>query len=70
MKSFFLVSLIKETHFLFCIVRMPDKSSDVPSSIVYSVIGTKSLRTATASNNSESFSTAIKPLTRGYPLEK
>ena len=41
---------------------MPDKSSNVPSSIVYSVIGAKSLRIARASNNPESFSTAIKQL--------
>ena len=36
--------------FPFFIVRMPDNSSNVPSSIVYSAIG------------AESFSTAIKPL--------
>ena len=41
---------------------MPDKSSNVPSSIVYSAIGAESLRTARASNNPESFYTAIKPL--------
>ena len=41
---------------------MPDKSSNVPSSIVYSVIGAELLRIARASNNPESFSTAIKPL--------
>ena len=40
---------------------MPDKSSNVPSSIVYSAIGAESLRIAGASNNPESFSTAIKP---------
>ena len=44
------------------IVRMPVKSSNVPSSIVYSAIGTDSLRIARASNNPDSFSTAIKPL--------
>ena len=42
---------------------MPDKSSNVPSSIVYSAIVAESLRIARASNNPESFSTAIKPLT-------
>ena len=52
----------KRDSFPFCIVRMPDKSSNVPSSIVYSVIGTESLRIARASNNPESFSTAVKPL--------
>ena len=41
---------------------MPDKSSNVPSSIVYSAIGAESLRIARASNNPESFSTAIKPI--------
>ena len=41
---------------------MPDKSSNIPSSIVYSAIGAESLRIARASNNPESFSTAIKPL--------
>ena len=65
----------KRDSFPFSIVRMPDKSSNVPSSIVYSSIGAESLRIARASNNPESFSTAIKPLiarmsTKGYPLEK
>ena len=41
---------------------MPHKSSNVPSSIVYSATGVESLRIARASNNPESFSTAIKPL--------
>ena len=49
----------KRDSFPFSIVRMP---SNVPSSIVYSAIGAESLRIARASNNSESFSTAIKPL--------
>ena len=40
---------------------MPDKSSNVPSSIVYSVIAAESLRIASAGNNPESFSTALKP---------
>ena len=40
---------------------MPDKSSNVPSSIVYSAIGAELLRIVRASNNPESF-TAIKPL--------
>ena len=48
--------------FPFSIVRMPDKSSNVPYSIVYSANGAESLRIARASNNPESFSTAIKPL--------
>ena len=41
---------------------MPDKSSNVPSSIVYSVIGAEWLRIGRASNNPESFPTSIKPL--------
>ena len=52
----------KRDSFPFSIVRMPDKSGYVSSSIVYSGIGTESLRIATASNNPELFSTAIKPL--------
>ena len=52
----------KRDAFPFFIVRIPDKSSNVPSIIVCSAIGAQSLRTARASNNPESFSTAIKPL--------
>ena len=52
----------KRDSFPFSSVRMPDKSSNVPPNIVYSAIGAKSLRIARASNNPESFSTAIKPL--------
>ena len=37
--------------FSFSIVRMPDKSSDVPSKIFYFVAGAESLGNATASNN-------------------
>ena len=39
---------------------MPDKSSNVPSSIVYSAIGAELLRIARASNNPELFSTVVK----------
>ena len=42
---------------------MPDKSSNVPSSIVYAAICVESFRIARASKYPESFSTAIKPLT-------
>ena len=54
---------------------MPEKSSNVPSSIVYSAIGAESLRIARASNNPESFSKAIKPLIarmsrQGVPIGK
>ena len=52
----------KRDSFPFSFVRMPNKSSNVPSSIDYSAIRTESLRTARASSNPESFSTAITPL--------
>ena len=52
----------KKDSFPFSIVRMPDNSSNIPSSIVYSAIGSESLKIAGASNNPESLSTAIKPL--------
>ena len=52
----------KRDLFPFSIVKMPDKSSNIPSTIVYSAIGPKTLRIARVSNNLESFSTAIKPL--------
>ena len=52
----------KRDAFPFSIVRMPDKSSNIPSSIVYSAIGAESLRIARTSNNSELFSTSIKSL--------
>ena len=41
---------------------MPDKSRNESSRIVYSAIGVESLRIARASDNPESFSTAIKPV--------
>ena len=54
---------------------MPDKSSNAPSTIVYSAIGAESLRIDRASNNLESFSTAIKPFIarksrQGVPIGK
>ena len=52
----------KRNSFPLCIVRMPDKSSNIPSSIFYSAIGAESLRIVISSNNPESFSTTIKPL--------
>ena len=52
----------KRDPFPFSIVRIPDKSSNVPSSMVYSATGAESLGIARASNIPESFSTAIKPL--------
>ena len=39
----------KKDLFPFSVVRMPDKSNNVPSSIVYSAIGAESLRIARAS---------------------
>lgn len=53
----------KSDPFLCSFVRRPDKSSNVPSSIVYSTIGVESLSIAGASNNPDLFSTAIKRLT-------
>ena len=44
----------------FSIIRTPDKTSNVPCSIVYSAIGAESRRIFRASNDAESFSTAIK----------
>ena len=52
----------KRDSFPFSVVRMADKTSNVPSSIVYSAIGDESLRIARASSNTESFSTTNKPL--------
>ena len=54
---------------------MSGKSGNVLSDVVYSAIGDESLRISRASNNSESFSAAIKSLIpvrsgRGYQLEK
>ena len=43
----------KRDSFPSSIVRIPDKSSNETSSIVYSAIGTKSLRIARTSNNPE-----------------
>ena len=52
----------KRDSFPFSVVRMPDRSGNIPSGIVYSAVTAKSMRTAKASNNPESFSIAIKPL--------
>ena len=53
----------KQDLFLFSIFGMPNTSSiALQSIIVYSAISGESLRTARASNNLESLSTAIKPL--------
>ena len=47
---------------------MSKKSSNVPSNLInyliYSAIGTESLRIARVSNNPDSFSTSIKPLVK------
>ena len=52
----------KRDSFPSSVVRIPDKSSNVPFSTVYAVIGSESLRIAREINNPESFSTAMKPL--------
>ena len=52
----------KRDSFPFNIVRMPFKSSNIPSNMFYSSIGAECLRIARACNNPESFSRAIKPL--------
>ena len=52
----------KRDSFPFSIVRIPVMSSNVLFNIVYSAIGAESMRIARASNNPDSFSTAIKPL--------
>ena len=49
----FQLATFKVDSFPFSIVRMPDMSSNVPSTILYSGIG--------ASNNPDLFSIAIKP---------
>ena len=62
MESFISAFFDKRDLFPFSIVRIPDKSNNVQSSIVYLATGAESPRTARESNNSESFSRAIKPL--------
>ena len=52
----------KRDIFPFSIVRRPQKSSYVQSSIVFSAIGAESLGITRASSNPDSFFTAIKPL--------
>ena len=61
----FYFGLFDKRHSLpFYIVRIPDKSSNVPSSLVYSAIGTESLRIATGSKNPESFTAIIACMSR------
>ena len=52
----------KRDAFPFSIVRMPYKSSNIPSSIFYSAIGTEVLRIARVSTSSQIFSTSVLPL--------
>jgi len=54
----------KRDAFNFSIVRMPYKSSNIPSNMFYSSIGAETLRIARASNSSDYFSLSIKPLIR------
>lgn len=49
---------------------MPDKSSNAPSDIAYCAIGVKSLRTARANNNPDSFSTATNSLNISMSRER
>ena len=59
----FLVGLFdKRDDFPFSIVRMPYKSSNLPSNIFYSAIGAEILRIARASNNGDAFYSSVKPL--------
>ena len=51
MESFEFGFFDKRDSFPFSIVRIPDKSSNVPSSTIYSAIGSESLRIARANNN-------------------
>ena len=55
MEDFIFDLFDKRDSFPFSIVRMPDKPSNVPSSLVYSAIVPESLRIARTSNNPESF---------------
>ena len=52
----------KRDKFPFSIVRMPYKSSNIPSNIFYASIGAETLRIARASNNSTLFFSSVKPL--------
>ena len=52
----------KRDGFPFTIVRMPYRSSNIPSNMFYSSIGAETLRIARASNNPDCFSLSIKPL--------
>ena len=49
---------------------MPDKSSNALSDIAYCTIGVKSLRTARANNNPDSFSTATNSLNISMSRER
>ena len=52
----------KRDDFNFEIVRMPFKSSNIPSKMFYNTISAESLRIARASSNSINYSNSIKPL--------
>ena len=59
----FLVGLFdKRDNFPFKIVRMPFKSSNLPSNMFYSAIGAEILRIAKACNNVDAFLSSVKPL--------
>ena len=55
----------KRDAFPFTIVRMPYKSSNIPSNIFYSSICAETLRVARVSNNSNYISSSTKPLVIG-----
>jgi len=52
----------KRDAFPFTIVRMPHKSSNIPSAMFYSSFGAELLRVSRASNNTNQFTNSIKPL--------
>ena len=52
----------KRDNFPFSIVRMPYKSSNIPSNIFYSAIGAETLRIAKANNSANTFYDSVTPL--------
>ena len=52
----------KRDGFPFTIVRMPYRSSNIRSNMVYSSIGAETLRIASACNNPDCFSLSVKAL--------
>ena len=52
----------KKENFPFSTVRMPYKSSNLPSNMFYSAIGANTLCIAKANNNHDSFYSSVKQL--------